>query len=268
MWSPSEGRSSAPGSALLTLPFITDPERKVSVAGVIKLSEKMRLIQEPVRRARKVNYKVEIRWVNLRKKQKKFRAALVDTGLAVSGWNPQTPWWLTRRWQNIHRGRTTMSLVNITSVCHVWTTFWLMTTFLSHNTASCPPVLVAGSALLSLYSKINERWTGSSGRVGSQCEGSLCQTSCLLEIDQVWIKWCQLVISNNGRTIWLSGAFEKLQGFPRACLLNFSTSLTNSPFFCSLPPQCSLHPCKIYCASLTKRVLSNWENGCVYQDCL
>lgn len=177
-----------------------------------------------------------------------------------------TPWWLAWRWQNIHGGRKIMSLVKITSVCHVWTTFLLTTTFLSHNTGSCPLVLVADSAFFSSYAKINERWTGSSGRAGSQCEGSLCQTSCPLEIDHVWSKCCQLVISNDGRTVWMSGAFEKLQGFPRACLLDFSTSLTNSHFFCSLPLQCSLRPCKIYCASLTKRVLSNWENGCVYQD--
>lgn len=142
----------------------------------------------------------------------------------------------------------------MTSVCHGWNTFLLMTTFLSHNTVSCPLVLVAGLALFSSYAKINERWTGS-GSAGS-----------VLEIDHMWIKWCQLVISNDRSTVWLSGAFEKLQGFPRACLLNFSTSLTNSHFFCSLPLQCSLHPCKIYCASLTKRALSNWENGCVYQD--
>lgn len=58
---PSAGRSGAPASALLTPPFKTDPERKVSVAGVVRLCEKMRLIQEPVRRARKVNYKVEVR---------------------------------------------------------------------------------------------------------------------------------------------------------------------------------------------------------------
>lgn len=136
MWLPSEERSGAPGSALLTQPFKTDPERKGSVAGVIKLCEKMHLIQEPVRRARKVYYKVEVRWVNLRKKQKKFRAALVDTGSAVSTQNPQTPWWLTSGWQNIHRGRTIMSLVKITSVCHVWTTFLLRLHF--YPTILCP----------------------------------------------------------------------------------------------------------------------------------
>lgn len=51
--------------------------------------------------------------------------------------------------------------------------------------------------------------------------------------------------------------FEKHQCFPWACplalSLPLSTSLTNSHFSCSLPLQCSRHPCEIYCAPLASQ---------------